>query len=268
MIITIIQRFFKERFFDQAAQNAYYLLLSVLPFLLVVLSLVQFLPVQEASILALLRPFVPDESFRLIEQSIQSMLYRSHGKLLLVSTLAALWTSSVAVQSFTRSLDLANESRQLPRFWIGILRNLGVTVLFMLVIPLSLFLPVIERLLHMVIAYYDVVEDWQGWLYVWPNIKWGLGTVFLLIFFLLFYQLVPNGKVKWKDVLPGAVFSAIGWQLVSLMFGKYVAAVDYSRLYGQLAGIIMLVLWFYLTAVIIMLSGLLNREWGKRRQRK
>lgn len=264
MIITIIKRFFKERFFDQAAQNAYYLLLSVLPFLLVVLSIVQFLPVEEASILALLRPFVPEESFQLIEQSVQSVLYKSHGKLLVLSVLAALWTTSVVVQSFARSLDLANERLHQQPVWVNIIRNLGVTVLFMLIVPMSLFLPLIEKLLHTIIAYYDVLDAWEGWLYIWPNIKWGLGTLFLFIFFLLFYQLMPTGKMKWKEVLPGALLSAFGWQFVSLLFGEYVSRVDYSRLYGQLAGIIMLVLWFYLTAIIIILSGLLNAEWRRK----
>lgn len=266
MIMTIIKRFFKERFFDQAAQNAYYLLLSVLPFLLVVLSIVQFLPVEEASILALLRPFVPDESFQLIEQSVQSVLYKSHGKLLVLSVLAALWTTSVAVQSFARSLDMANRRLHQQPLWISIIRNLGVTILFMLIVPMSLFLPWIEKLMHTVIAYYDVLDAWEGWLYIWPNIKWGLGTFFLFLFFLLFYQLMPTGKMKWKEALPGALLSAFGWQLVSLLFGEYVSRVDYSRLYGQLAGIIMLVLWFYLTAVIIILSGLLNAEWKRRKR--
>ncbi|ARF17600.1 YihY/virulence factor BrkB family protein [Sporosarcina sp. P3] len=268
MIMMIIKRFFKERFFDQAAQNAYYLLLSILPFLLVVLSIVQFLPLEEASILALLRPFVPDESFQLIEQSVQSVLYKSHGKLLALSVLAALWTTSVAVQSFARSLDMANRKLHQQALWISIIRNLGVTILFMLIVPMSLFLPLIEKLIHTVIAYYDVLDAWEGWLYIWPNIKWGLGTFFLFLFFLLFYQLMPTGKMKWKEALPGALLSAFGWQFVSLLFGEYVSRVDYSRLYGQLAGIIMLVLWFYLTAVIIILSGLLNAEWKKRRRSK
>lgn len=268
MVITIIKRFFKERFFDQAAQNAYYMLLSVLPFLLVVLSIVQFLPVQEASILALLRPFVPEESFRLIEQSVQSMLYKSHGKLLVLSALAALWTTSVAVQSFARSLDLANRRLYQQPLWVNIIRNIGVTILFMLIVPMSLFLPLIDKLLHTVIAYYDVLDAWEGWLYIWPNIKWGLGTFFLFLFFLLFYQLMPTGKMKWKEALPGAILSAFGWQFVSLLFGEYVSRVDYSRLYGQLAGIIMLVLWFYLTAVIIILSGLLNAEWRRKGRSK
>lgn len=266
MIFTIIKRFFQERFFDQAAQNAYYLLLSVLPFLLVVISLVQLLPVQEASILALLRPFVPDESFVLIEQSVKTMLVKSHGSLLLISVLAALWTSSVAVQSFSYSLDLASGTRKARAYWLTLIRNIGITVLFMLVVPLSLFLPFAEKLVNRVIAYYDVLEDWQGWLYIWPNIKWGLGTVFLLLFFLLFYRLVPTARLSWKEVLPGALLTALGWQFVSLLFGEYAAKVDYSRLYGQLAGIIMLVLWFYLTAIIVMISGLLNAEWKRKRR--
>ncbi|ARF15722.1 MULTISPECIES: YihY/virulence factor BrkB family protein [Sporosarcina] len=266
--MMIVKRFFKERFFDQAAQNAYYLLLSILPFLLVVLSIVQFLPLEEASILALLRPFVPDESFQLIEQSVQSVLYKSHGKLLALSMLAALWTTSVAVQSFARSLDMANRKLHQQPLWISIIRNLGVTILFMLIVPMSLFLPLIEKHIHTVIAYYDVLDAWEGWLYIWPNIKWGLGTCFLFLFFLLFYQLMPTGKMKWKEALPGALLSAFGWQFVSLLFGEYVSRVDYSRLYGQLAGIIMLVLWFYLTAVIIILSGLLNAEWKKWRRSK
>ena len=77
--------------------------------------------------------------------------------------------------------------------------------------------------------------------------------------------------MKFKEALPGALFSAIGWQLFSLMFGSYVSNVDYTRLYGQLSGIILLVIWFYLTAVIILLSGLLNAEWrrlsGRKRRR-
>src|SRR5699024_3471910 len=113
-------------------------------------------------ILALLRPFVPEESFRLIEQSVQSMLYKSHGKLLVLSALAALWTTSVAVQSFARSLDLANRRLYQQPLWVNIIHNIGVTILFMLIVPMSLFLPLIEKLLHTVIAYYDVLDAWEG----------------------------------------------------------------------------------------------------------
>ena len=161
--------------------------------------------------------------------------------MLYASLAAAFWVSSIAVQSLARSLDLANGNVRRYAFWKVLIRDLGITLLFMLVIPLSLFLPIIEKALRKVITYYDTIEEWQGWLYIWPNVKWGLGTLFLFLFFLLFYKVVPTGKMRFKEALPGAFFSAIGWQLFSFVFGSYVSNVDYTPLYGQLSGIILLV---------------------------
>ena len=260
IIIKVAVAFFKGRFFDQAAQTAYYLLLSLLPFFIFVLSLLSFFNINEGMLFSFLRPFVPQESFSLIEENVREVIRNDKGNVLYASLIAAFWISSMAVQSLARSLDLANGTIRTGPFWKVLIRDLGITLLFMLVVPLSLFLPLIERVLHELVTYYDTIEEWQGWLYIWPNIKWGLGTLFLFVFFLLFYKIVPTGKVTIKEALPGAVFSAIGWQLFSLVFGGYVSTVDYTRLYGQLSGIILLVLWFYMTAVIILVSGLLNAE--------
>lgn len=268
IIKNVVVRFFNERFFDQAAQTAYYLLLSMFPFFLFILSLLSLFPVNEEMLLTFLRPFTPDEAFTVIEENVRAVLNKGHGKVLYASLVAAFWITSMAVQSLARSLDLANGYVRRYAFWKVLIRDLGVTLLFMLVIPLSLFLPIIEKALYRVVTYYDTIEEWQGWFYIWPNVKWGLGTLFLFLFFLLFYKVVPTGKMKFKEALPGALFSAIGWQLFSLVFGSYVSNVDYTRLYGQLSGIILLVIWFYLTAVIILLSGLLNAEWRRSSGRK
>ncbi|NYF23176.1 YihY/virulence factor BrkB family protein [Sporosarcina sp. JAI121] len=268
IIKNVLVRFFNERFFDQAAQTAYYLLLSMFPFFLFILSLLSLFPVNEEMLLTFLRPFTPVESFAIIEENVQAVLSKGHGNVLYASLIAAFWVTSMAVQSLARSLDLANGYVRRYAFWKVLIRDLGVTLLFMLVIPLSLFLPIIEKALFRVVTYYDTIEEWQGWFYIWPNVKWGLGSLFLFLFFLLFYKVVPTGKMKLKEAFPGAFFSAFGWQLFSLVFGGYVSNVDYTRLYGQLSGIILLVIWFYLTAVIILLSGLLNAEWRKSSDRK
>lgn len=267
MIYTIRNvaiRFFKERFFDQAAQTAYYLLLAIFPFLLFLLSLLSLLPVNEEMILSFLSPFVPVEAFNLIEANISVILRKRQGHLVYTSLLLAFWISSVAVQSLSRSMDLAYGSFRRYAFWKVLIRDLGITFLFMLVISLSLFLPLIEKALHEAVMYYDTIEQWRGWMYVWPGIRWGLGTVFLFLFFMLFYKVVPTHKVKWHQTLPGTLFSTFGWQLFSIVFGEYVTNVDYTRLYGQLSGIILLVIWFYMTAIILLISGLLNAEFRKR----
>ena len=268
IVKRVMSRFFKERFFDKAAQTAYYLLLSMLPFLIFIFSLLSLFLVNEEMLLNFLQPFTPVEAFKVIEKNVQLILNRNQGNLVYVSLAIAFWLSSMAVQSLARSLDLANDHERRYAFWKVLIRDLGITLVFMIVIPLSLFLPFIEQALHSFVGNTEVLQDWSGWLYVWPGIRWGLGSLFLFAFFLLFYKIVPTGKIKLKEALPGALFSAIGWQFFSLMFGRYVSNVDYTMLYGQLSGIILLVLWFYLSAVIILLSGLLNAEYRKSSKRK
>ncbi|AOV06286.1 YihY/virulence factor BrkB family protein [Sporosarcina ureilytica] len=259
----VIIRFFKERFFDQAAQTAYYLLLSMLPFLIFLFSLLSFFTVNEEMLLNFLEPFTPVEAFLLIEKNLHAILNKSQGNVVYVSLASAFWLSSMAVQSLARSLDLANGHKRQYPFWQVLIRDLGITLLFMLIIPLSLFLPIIDEALHRIMTHADSVHAWHSWLYIRPAIRWGMGSLFLLAFFLLFYKIVPTGKMALKAVLPGALFTTVGWQLFSLSFGKYVSNVDYTLLYGQLSGIILLVLWFYSTAVIILLSGLLNAEFRR-----
>lgn len=264
----VVFRFFKERFFDQAAQTAYYLLLSMLPCLIFLFSLLGLFISNEEMLLNFLEPFTPVEAFSLIERNVQVILNKNQGNMIYISLAGAFWLSSMAVQSLARSLDLANGDKRRYAFWRVLIRDLGITLLFMAVIPLALFLPFIEEVLHRTMINANSFEVWQGWLYVQPAIRWGMGSLFLFVFFLLFYKVVPTGKMKVREVLPGALFSTVVWQLFSLGFVRYVSNVDYTMLYGQLSGIILLVLWFYSTAVIILLSGLLNAECQKDSFRK
>jgi membrane protein len=265
IVTSIVKRFFSERFFDEAAQTAYYLLLSVFPFLIFIISLISFFPVDANQILDFLRPFAPGQSFRFIEDNVANILEEDKGRVLSLSLIAAFWISSMAVQALARALNEANGIKRPLPYWQGLLRDLGVTLLFMMLVPLSLFLPFIESGLHWVVSSAGTLDQWQGWIYIWPGVKWGLGSVFLFLFFLLFYKIVPSERLTFREVWPGALFSAVGWQIVSLLFADYVSTVNYTRLYGQLAGIIVLVLWFYLTAIVILLSGLLIAELRKNR---
>ena len=263
IVRRVVIRFFKERFFDQAAQTAYYLLVSILPFFIFTFSLLSIFKVDEEMLLNLLEPFTPVDAFIIIERNLHFILNVNQGKIVYVSLIGAFWVSSMAVQSLARSLDLANGRKRRYSFWRGLVRDLGITLLFMLIIPLSVAIPPIDEAFHRIMIDTDSFQVWESWVYIRPMIRWGMGSLFLFAFFLLFYKIVPTGRMALKVVFPGALFTTIGWQLFSLSFGKYVSKVDYTVLYGQLSGIILLVLWFYSTAVIILFSGLLNAEFGK-----
>ena len=166
----------------------------------------------------------------------------------------AFWIISIAVVAWS-IFRFGVWSCKLSPFWKVIIRDFGNRFLFMLVIPLFLFLPFIMRFLRKLVAYSDTIEDLRVWLIV-PNVKWGLGTLFLFGFFLLFYKVVPTVKVKLKGALPGAAFPALVWQLLLYRL----AIMSESRLYGYTVDY-----WYHSSRTVVLfysgyyfICGLIN----------
>ncbi|MBM7703610.1 YihY/virulence factor BrkB family protein [Metabacillus iocasae] len=253
---TIGRRFFLERFFDQAAQMAYYFLLSFVPFLIFLFSLLSFLPVDSIQVLTIIEPFAPKSAYRLIESSIGSILNQEGKTVLSFSLLATFWLASMAIQSLVRSMNDAYQIKRSKPFFHILLNDLILTFGLMVIVALSLFVPIGEEIVrHFVMNEIDLSSSWYK---TWFIVKWGIGTLFLLLFFMLLYMLVPSAILKWREVIPGALFATLGWQAISTGFAYYVQFGSYSQIYGQLGSIIILMIWFYLTASVLLIGGLLN----------
>ncbi len=253
----IIIRFFAERFYDQSAQMAYYFMLSLFPFLIFLFSLMGYLQVNPDHILEMIEPFAPVETFTVVRNTLENILAKSRGELLSFSLIAAFWLASMAIQSLVRSLNKAYKIRRKQLFFLhGMISDLILTLGFMIILSSSLLVPIIEDIVRTFVL--TKVTVGALWYYLWFLTRWGLGTLFLFLFFTVLYEIVPSIRLPWKKVIPGAIFATIGWQVVSIGFSKYVALSNYSEFYGQLGSIIVLMVWFYLTAVVLLLGGLIN----------
>ncbi|MBN3554129.1 YihY/virulence factor BrkB family protein [Fictibacillus nanhaiensis] len=248
-------RFLKLRVYDLSAQMAYYFLMSVFPFLLVIYSLLTYLPLKEENILELVQPYAPESTYNLIDKTLSYTVMRQEGNLLSFSLIVTLWLSSMGFQSMKRIMNDAYQVRNDENMLKQILESLLLTVGFMLAVLFSVFVPLFEKILR---VYLEGIFSNLAFQKLWIIVQWGIGTVFLLLFFIMLYSFAPSIKLGFKKVLPGAFFATIGWQLVSMGFATYVSGSNYSALYGQVAGLVVLMLWFYLSAMIIILGGLLN----------
>jgi membrane protein len=248
-------RFFKMKVYDLSAQMAYYFLMSVFPFLLVIYSLMTYLPLNENNILELIQPYAPDTTYALIEKTLTYTVRRQEGNLLSLSLVVTLWLSSMGFQCMKRILNDAYEVRKDEHKVKQIIESLLLTIGFMIAVLFSVIVPLFEKLLSVYLkGIFSIVEFQKLWIIV----QWGIGTAFLLVFFIVLYSFAPSIKLGFRRVIPGAFFATIGWQLVSMGFASYVSGSNYSALYGQVAGLVVLMLWFYLSAMIIILGGLLN----------
>ncbi|MED1862510.1 YihY/virulence factor BrkB family protein [Fictibacillus nanhaiensis] len=248
-------RFFKLRVYDLSAQMAYYFLMSVFPFLLAIYSLLTYLPLREENILELVQPYAPESTYALIEKTLSYTVMRQEGNLLSFSLIVTLWLSSMGFQSMKRIMNDAYQVRNEENMLKQILESLLLTVGFMIAVLFSVFVPLFEKILR---VYLEGIFSNLAFQKLWIIVQWGIGTVFLLLFFIVLYTFAPSIKLGFRKVLPGAFFATIGWQLVSMGFATYVSGSNYSALYGQVAGLVVLMLWFYLSAMIIILGGLLN----------
>lgn len=246
----------QDGIFDLSAQLAYYFLLSFFPFLFLVMTLLAYLPFESQNVLALIRPFIPEESMHLIQVNLTYLLDIQRGDLLSISLLSTFYLASLAFQSMIRILNQAYQINERRPFWKNIILGILFMIGLFLALLISLMLPVFGKLIGKWVTSWFHVTGWYTML--WSGMRWVISSIVLFMIFLFIYKYVPNTTIAFRQALPGTILSTFGWQLVSLIFSSYVNLNHYSLIYGNLGGVIILVGWFYLTAFILVLGGQLN----------
>ncbi|SFI89734.1 YihY/virulence factor BrkB family protein [Thermoflavimicrobium dichotomicum] len=257
-------RLIQDRVMDLAAQLAYYFLLSLFPFLFLSFSVLGYLPFSSEHVLELVRPYAPPSTYELIRSNLVHILDQQNGKALWLSILASLYLASLAFQSMIRALNRAYRVKVTRPFWADMV--LGYFLMFGLFIALviSLILPIFGKIIGE--ALFLILGLTPTFFKIWNLIRWLLSSLVLGFVFLCLYIFAPNTKVSIYQALPGTLLATVGWQIISYGFSYYVSINDYSQLYGNLGGIMILVGWFYFSALIVIVGGQLNAilcQWRK-----
>jgi membrane protein len=259
------KRFIQDRVFDLAAQMAYYFLSSLFPLLFLFFSLLGYLPFSSEQVLDLIRPYAPPTIYELIRSNLIHILDRRHDGVLTFGLLASIYLASLAFQSIIYALNKAYRVKETRSLLADILLGIFMMIGLFLAIVISLVLPIIVDLAMMFL--FQLTEGVPKGIEILSIMKWLVSSVILWFIFLGLYTLVPNTKVKFLQALPGSIFATMGWQISSVGFSYYVSINDYSLLYGNLGGIMILIGWFYISALVLILGGQLNAvlcQWSKK----
>lgn len=245
-----------------AAQLAFFFLLSVFPLLIFLSTLVPFFPITEDYIITYLSEYVPEESMLVISSQLDRIM-TSSGTLLSVGIIGTLWTASNALNGITKAFNVAYDIVDTRKFFFTRLLSMVLTIGMIFVFILALLLPVFGKQIGIYIFSYIGVSE--AFLDIWDTIRWVLSTLVLFLMFLILYRVFPSMKLKRRMVLPGALFATAGWNIGSFGFSYYVNNFgNYSNTYGSLGGIIVLMLWFYMLAFVIILGGEINAIGSKK----
>lgn len=244
---------------DLAAQLAYYAILSLFPFAMFVLTVVGYIPLHglDRQITATIYQLAPVEPARLIDRTIHEILGRQRGWLLWSTLLFALWSASGGTTGLITALNRAYGVAETRAWWKVKLRAIVVTIGAVVgVIIATVAMMIGPGLVHQVWAFFGI-GSWFDVL--WAILRVPLAVLVLMLMLASLYYFLPNVKQKWRFITPGSVLAVLAWLAASWGFRVYVANFgSYAKTYGALGTVIVLLVWLYLSGLMVILGGEIN----------
>ena len=253
----------KDDVAGRAAQLSYYFFLSLFPLLICATAIVgRVLGSDRAlyeKLLESLSNVMPDSAFGIVRNTLNDIISRPGRGGISIGLVLALWTGSSGMLALIQGLNAAYDIHELRPWWRRRLVALGLTVV-VLILGLSALLIV---LLGGRAEYWLLTQiGMESLLGIWSVAQWFIVLLFMLIVFSLIYLLAPNLKERrWEAIMPGSLVALACWLTGSLLFKLYLIHFDsFSKTYGAVGAMIVLLLWLYLTSAAILTGAEVNSE--------
>lgn len=254
----------KDDVFGRAAQLSYYFLLALFPLLIFLTSVIGIVIGQGSgirqSLFAYLSQVMPPAAFELIQSTMQEVSAASSGSKISFGILAALWAASNGMGAITEALNVAYDVKESRPWWKQRLTAIALTITLSVLIITALVIVLSGgKIVDGLAANYAF-----GSLFTltWKILQWPIVLAAMLFAFATIYYFAPDVRdQKWVWITPGAVFGVMLWLLVSYAFRIYLDFFDsYSKTYGSLGAVIILMLWLYFTGLAVLTGGEVNAE--------
>ncbi|MBR5569450.1 MAG: YihY/virulence factor BrkB family protein [Oscillospiraceae bacterium] len=252
------------------SSTCYFIVLSLFPFLLLILSLLRYTGLEVEHLTSLLSRILPKTMMPSVERLVVSTYRSSSGTLVSVSAAMALWTASRGVYGILIGLNVVyhvEEDRSL--FYTRVVSVL-YTFAFLVVLILTLVLNVFGD----VIMEHISAEKGPLWFLDQAiNLRFSVMLLLQTLLFTAVYMVFPNKHNRFWESLPGAVLTSLGWLVVSNLFSIYMEYFpNYANIYGSMTAVALGMLWLYMCINIVFYGGVLNHHlaqfYKKRAEKK
>jgi membrane protein len=244
-----------------AAQLAYYFFLALFPALLVLIAIISYFPVHDLmnTIVATLGRVAPPEVLQIIRDQIAKLAEGKNGGLLTIGVLGAIWSSSSAITAIVSALNEAYDITEARPWWKVRLIAIALTV------AVALFIVVATALVLVGPTLAEKGADWfrlgAAFEWTWKILQWPVVFALVSLGVAMVYYFAPDAEQRFVWITPGSVLATALWLLISLGFKFYVANfTSYNATYGAIGGVIVLMLWFYVSSLAILIGAELNSE--------
>ncbi|MBE5962475.1 MAG: YihY/virulence factor BrkB family protein [Lachnospiraceae bacterium] len=241
-----------------SAQAAFFLFLSFFPFAMFLLTLIQYLPIQESAVLEICTNIFPTAINSFIVTIIQELFAKAAtGTLISITVIAALWSSSKGFLAIVRGMNSVYGIKETRNYVVLRLWSTLYTLVFALVILALLVTTVFGNQLYLWILNRIPILTDLALLII--SVRAVVGLCLLILVFLIIYIVIPNRKSRIFAELPGAMLTAAGWMGFSYLFSYYIDNMsNYSYTYGSLTAIVLCMVWLYACMYIMFIGAEIN----------
>jgi len=257
IIKKVYLRFVKDEVSFLAAQVSYYLILSFFPFLIFLITLISYTNLITLESIEMLSALLPESVFNIIVELAEGVLAARNKAYLSLGAMTTIWSGSLGVLAFMQGMNKTYRKKETRPFWkvraLSVFFTLALSVILVFSIVLIVFGEILGRHLF---AALNISPSFNV---VWDAFRYIAAFLTLVLVLMLFYAYIPNCSIKLKEVIPGTIFAASGWLLLSAGFAYYVNNfANYSKIYGSIGAAIALLIWLYWSCIIVFLGSEIN----------
>lgn len=257
-IFDFIGRLTQDRIGVYTAQASFFMILSIFPFVLLLLNIIGLTPLEPATIINGINEYTPPTIRPLLIQIIEELYTHVSGTALSISAIVAVWSASKGVLSMMFGLYEIYKLHQNRNYFISRFISMAYTVVFLVAILVTMVLLVFgNNLFHLATSLIPALEEITVLTII---LRYSSVFIILSMFFILIFRISNLKYATIRKVAPGAFLSALGWIIFSYVFSIYVDNVsDMSYMYGSLTAVIILMLWIYFCIYILFIGAEINK---------
>lgn len=243
-----------------AANASFFLVLSVFPVLVLMLALMRYTGLQVEVFTDLVAEVIPDALMPMVNRLVLSAYVNSTGTVLSLSAVAALWSSSRGMYSFTIGLNAIYNVKENRGYFRTRIISMGYTFAFLLVLLLTLVLHVFGADLLQMLDRFPI----PGFIRNLLDLRVFVLLLLQTVLFCTMFVVLPNERNRFGESIPGALLAAIGWQIFTNVYSVYSQNFTaYANIYGSVYAIALGMLWLYFCICIVFYGGVLNKTLQK-----
>lgn len=260
-IDQLIFRIGDDDIIPTGAQLTYFIVLSIFPFLILFLNILSYTPLVSPDIISDALDYLPDDAGNILSGFLEDLIAGSGQGLLSIAAIGGIWSASAGVKPMIMAINRAYDFEETRSYFkvkgLSILFTLALLGLLLLVILTLVFGEIIGNQL------FSLLNLGNQFTIIWNYIRYLIPISFMVIIFSLLYKYSPcvpkRNEIIFKYTIPGGLFATLGWILASVLFSYYVNNFgNYSVTYGALGGIIVMLIWLYISSIIILVGGEVN----------